>query len=308
MKFRSKGIISGSIVAFFVLFFLGILINEWTLYFFLLVLAIYIIAIFFRYNNYIKLDDDGITQIKYNLLLKRKITTITYKEISDISLEKNNMLSQENIWKHQICASSWEEIKFWKIFHFKQFKSILKDKTEGKDINMSSDTNDYIKYIDKTSSNYFTLTSNKSLFYEITTCIIFCVYLIVYSIKEWWNFSKIIVWPNMIIPIAILVIFIWIKIYNSIKERPFVMLSDNSIIIGQYTKSKYNIQKIPYSNIEKIEVDTPRNNTISNMLNGTSFYIILKNKKDEKEIQWLKNWNEFIEALKKKWIDADYVS
>ena len=112
----------------------------------------------------------------------------------------------------------------------------------------------------------------------------------------------------MIIQIAGLVIFIWIKIYNSIKERSFVMLSDNSLIIGQYTKSKYNIQKIPYSNIEKIEIDTPRNNTISNMLNGTSFYIILKNKKDEKEIQWLKNWNEFIEALKKKWIDADYVS
>jgi len=130
MKFRSKWIIGSSIIAFFTLFFLGTLIDMWTLYIFLLVLAIYIIAIFFRYNNYIELDDDGITQVKYNLLLKKTIKTISYKDIAKIEFGKNHTLSQVDVWedKHYIHSASWETIKIWKIFHLKKFKEILDEK------------------------------------------------------------------------------------------------------------------------------------------------------------------------------------
>ena len=130
MKFRSKWIIGSSIIAFFTLFFLGTLIDMWTLYIFLLVLAIYIIAIFFRYNNYIELDDDRITQVKYNLLLKKTIKTISYKDIAKIEFGKNHTLSQVDVWedKHYIHSASWETIKIWKIFHLKKFKNILDEK------------------------------------------------------------------------------------------------------------------------------------------------------------------------------------
>lgn len=130
MKFRSKWIIGGSIIAFFTLFFLGTLINEWTLYIFLLVLVIYIIAIFFWYNNYVELDDNEIIQVKYNLLLKKTIKSISYKDIVKIEFGKNHTLSQADIWedKHYIYSTSWEVLKIWKIFHLKKFKENLDEK------------------------------------------------------------------------------------------------------------------------------------------------------------------------------------
>lgn len=130
MKFRSKWIIGGSIIAFFTLFFLWTLIDMWTLYIFLLVLSIYIIAIFFRYNNYIELDDNEIKRNKYSLLFKKTIKTISYKDIVKIEFGKNHTLSQVDVWEHEhhIYSASWEVLKIWKIFHLKKFKEILDEK------------------------------------------------------------------------------------------------------------------------------------------------------------------------------------
>jgi hypothetical protein len=40
---------------------------------------------------------------------------------------------------------------------------------------------------------------------------------------------------------------------------------------------------------------------------GMCVYITLKGKNIEKEINWLKDWKAFQEALKRKWIDVKCV-
>ena len=79
------------------------------------------------------------------------------------------------------------------------------------------------------------------------------------------------------------------------------MVWEDSLIVWEYHKLKYNVQKIPYSNIKRAEID------LSSTHDGLSCYITLKNKQEEKEIQWLKDWKAFIESLKRKWIDADHI-
>ena len=84
------------------------------------------------------------------------------------------------------------------------------------------------------------------------------------------------------------------------------MLSDKSLIIAQNTEWKYKIQKIPYANIESIEINVPWN-IISRVFIGVCAYIILKGKDIEEEINRLKDWKAFQEALKRKWIDVKHI-
>ena len=120
-----------------------------------------------------------------------------------------------------------------------------------------------------------------------------------------FDFKSFKLWPDiyLFIPIIILLIFIWVKLYNSVNKRPFVMSWEDALIIWEYYRSKYNVQKIPYSNIKWVEIDSHWNT----LYNGFSCYITLKSKQEEKEIQWLRDWKAFIEALKRKWINANYV-
>ena len=86
------------------------------------------------------------------------------------------------------------------------------------------------------------------------------------------------------------------------------MLSNKHLIVGQNYEWKYNIQKIPYSHIKKVEIETPWTNIVSNLLDGIPFYITFKDKQNKKEIHWLKNWQTFKEALEKKWINTFFIS
>jgi len=304
MKFRYKRIIYRFIIILWTVLLLWLFIEDWALYSFLWVIAVFIIVIIFRYNNYIELDDIGVKQVRYRFF-KKSVRIIPYKEISDIDIKRNYTLSKEDIWNHCICATSWEKIGFWKIFHFGKFKDILKGKLKWKNINISSEISNYIKYIDKTSPDYFPL--NYSTF---DLCIRFLIYwfliyyIVILMIDIVWNISldSITFWRYIIflIPIITLSVFTW---YNQTKKRSFVMLSDKSLIIAQNTEWKYKIQKIPYANIEKIEINVPWN-IISRVFVGVCAYIALKGKDIEKEINWLKDWNIFQEALKRKWIDV----
>ena len=306
MKFRTKWIISWSIIAIFILFFTWVLIDLWTLPIFIWVLVIYLIAIIIRSQNYILLDDEWVKQVKCNIFFRKKCISIPYKDIKDIELTTNNNLSQENVWNHYISSGLWKKIQIWKIFHFNKFKSILKDKIDWKSVNISTSTNDYLGYIDKKSSDYFPLIGGKSIWVEIILGIIWLGYIFTELYMKEFDFKSFKLWPDiyLFIPIIILLIFVWVKLYNSISNRPFVMLWEDSLILWEYYKSKYNVQKIPYSNIKRIEIDLPWK-LISN-LSGTSFYIKIKNKKEEKVVLWLRDWNAFIEALKRKWIEASY--
>lgn len=132
MKFRNKSIINCSIIIWFILLILGLFIDLdiLILYIFIWFIVIFLIAFVFRYQNYIELDDISITQTKYNILLKKTITTIQYKEIINIQLGTNHTLSSLDVWeeKHHIESTSWKSIEIWKIFHFKEFKNTLEEK------------------------------------------------------------------------------------------------------------------------------------------------------------------------------------
>jgi hypothetical protein len=235
------------------------------------------------------------------------VRIIPYKEIRDIEIKSNHTLSKEDIWNHCIWTTSWEKMEFWKIFYFGKFKDILKEKIKWKNINISSEISNYIKYADKTSPDYFPLSHS-----TFDLCVRFLIYwFLVYYIFRLmidivWNISldSITVWQYMIflIPILALSVFVW---YNQTKKRPFVMLNDKSLIIAQNADWKYKIQKIPYANIEKIEIYIPWN-IIFRIFVGICAYITLKGKDTEKEII-LKDWEAFQEALKRKWIDVKCV-
>lgn len=307
MKFRSKWIISGSIIAFFILLFTWSLVDLWTLPIFIWILVIYLIAIIIRSQNYIVLDDEWVKQVKCNIFFRKKCIIIPYKDIKDIELVRNNNLSKENIWNHCISSVSWSQMQIWKMFHFNKFKSILKDKIDWKSVNISTSTNDYLGYVDKNSSDYFPLIGSKAMRIEIILAIIGFGYIFSELYMKDFDFKSFKLWPDIyiFIPIIILLIFIWVKLYNSANKRSFVMVWEDSLIIWEYYKSNYNVHKIPYSNIKWIEIDLPWK-FLSN-LSGISFYIKLKNKKEEKDVSWLRNWNSFIEALKRKWIAVSYV-
>lgn len=305
MTFRTKGIVSGSIIAIFILTLLYAFIEYWCLPIFIWVLAIYLIAIIIRSQNYVLLDDEWVKQVKCNIFFRKKYTSIPYKDIKDIELVTNNNLSKQSIWNHYVSSSSWKIIKIWKIFHFNKFKNILKDKIDWKSVNLSSFSNDYLEYVDKTSSDYFPLISGKSIRVEVISGIICLGYIFTELYMKDFDFKSFELGAEMylFIPIIILLIFILVKLYNSISKRPFVMVWEDSLIIWEYYKSKYNVQKIPYSNIEWIKIDLAWGLSLS----GTPFYIKLKNKKEEKEVLWLKDWNAFFQALNRKWINADFV-
>lgn len=308
MKFRYKRIINRSIIILWILLPLCLYIKDWTLYSFLWVLTIFIIVIIFWCKNYIELDDISVKQVKYRFF-KKKIIIIPYKEISDIDLKTNHTLSKEDVWNHCICATSWKKMEFWKIFHLKNFKDTLKEKLEWKNINISSEISDYTKYVDKTSSDYFPLSYSKLILFEILVDVVLCIWFIVYYI--FWlriDLDSITFWQYIffLIPIVALSVFAWARIYNHTRKRPFVMLSDKSLIIAQNTEWKYKIQKIPYANIESIEINVPWN-IISRVFIGVCAYIILKGKDIEEEINWLKDWKAFQEALKRKWIDVKHI-
>lgn len=108
-------------------------IDLWTLYIFFWILTIYLIAVVFRYNSYIELTDEEIVQVKYNLLLKKIVKIIPYRDIFYMEFGKNHTLSQVDVSKcgHYIYWTVWEDIetiKIWKIFHLKKFKEILNEK------------------------------------------------------------------------------------------------------------------------------------------------------------------------------------
>lgn len=308
MKFRYKWIINRSIIILWILIPLWLFIGDWTLYSFLCVLSVFIVVIIFRYKNYIELDDIGVKQVKY-WFFSKKITIILYKEINDIDLKTNHTLSKKNIWNHSISATLWKKIEFWKIFYFGKFKDTLKGRLKWKNINISLDS-DYIKYVDKTSSDYFSLRYGKLVLFGIRFDTILCIWFIVYYIFRFRiNLDNTTVGKYIIflIPIFALTVFVWFRIYNYIKKRPFVMLGDTSLIVAQNFGLKYNIQKIPYSNIENIDIHIPWN-IPSRVFVGICAYITLKDKDIEKEISWLKDWKAFQEALKRKWIDVKYIN
>lgn len=130
MKFRSKSIITDSIIIFRILLLLMVGVEDWTLPIIIWVLAVYIIALIFWYNNYIELDDICITQYKCNYLFKKSITKILYKDIAQIEFGKNHTLSSEDVWNdsHYITSLSWDIMKIRKIFHLKRLKKILSEK------------------------------------------------------------------------------------------------------------------------------------------------------------------------------------
>lgn len=303
MKFRTKGIVSGSIIAIFILTLLYAFIEYWCLPIFIWVLAIYLIAIIIRSQNYILLDDEWVQQVKCNIFFRKKCISIPYKDIKDIELTTNNNLSQENVWNHYISSSLWKKIQIWKIFHFNKFKSILKDKIDWKSVNISTSTNDYLEYIDKNSPDYFPLIGGQKIRIEIILGIISLGYIFTELYIKEFDFKSFKLWPDIFFftPIILLLIFVGVKLYNSINKRPFLMVWEDSLIVWEYHKLKYNVQKIPYSNIKWVEIG------LLNIHYGLSCYITLKNKQEEKEIQWLKDWKAFIEALKRKWIDVNYI-
>lgn len=303
MKFRTKWIISWSIIAIFILFFTWVFIDLWTLPIFIWVLAIYIIAIIIRSQNYILLDDEWVKQVKCNPFFCKKHISIPYKDIKDIELTTNNNLSKENIWNHCISSVSWSQIQIWKIFHFNKFKSILKDKIDWESVNVSTSTNYYTEYVDKNSPNYFPLMSGKAIWIEIILAIIGFGYIFSELYMKNFDFKSFKLWSDiyLFIPIIILLIFIWVKLYNSIHKKSFAMLWNDSLIIWEYKQSKYNVHKISYLNIEKIEI-------VILSENDSCFYIKLKNQQLKEAFYWLKDWNAFMNALKMKGINAHFVS
>ena len=221
------------------------------------------------------------------------------------------MLSKVDVWNHEhyVYSAAWDIMKIWMIFHLKKFKSILKERINLNWVKISLTTDDYPNNINRKSPDYFSLRDDTSHRIEIVWAIFGCGYIFINLYTGKLDFNSFKFRPDILFftPIIILVIFIWVKYYNFVKKRPFVMLEDDQLVIAQNSKSTYNIQKIPYSNIEKIEVDTPGSSIIS-IISSSTFYIKLKNRKNEKSVHGLKDWDGFFKAVKRKRVDAYFTS
>lgn len=130
MKFRSKKIINGGIIAFWILLIFGLLIDVWTRYLFIWAIVICIVLLIYWYNNYIELDDVSIKQLKCNLFFQKNVHEMPYKDIVQMQFGKNRTFSSEDVWeeRHFLTSVSWEIMEIGKLLNFKKFKNELEGK------------------------------------------------------------------------------------------------------------------------------------------------------------------------------------